>query len=101
MSIIPLSGGNENRVEVNERKNAGNYKVILVGKGNYTDVQNGAIFTINKCKLKSQMEGGPLDKVYDGTTNITEEQNVLVKLFSDSGVPDRQDIGAQMLENTI
>ena len=89
---------NENRVEVNERKNAGNYKVILVGKGNYTDVQNGAIFTINKCKLKSQMEGGPLDKVYDGTTNVTEEQKVLVTLFSDSGVPDFQDIHADQVK---
>ena len=89
---------NENRVEVKERKNAGNYKVVLVGKGNYTGEQNGAIFTINKCKLKSQMEGGPLDKVYDGTTNITEEQNVLVKLFSDSGVPDLQDIHADQVQ---
>ena len=89
---------NENRVEVNERKNAGNYKVILVGKGNYTDVQNGAIFTINKCKLKSQMEGGPLDKVYDGTTNVTEEQKVLVTLFGDSGVPDFRDIHVDKVE---
>ena len=89
---------NEDRVIVNERKNAGKYTVVLVGNGNYTAEQNGAIFTINKCKLKSQMEGGPLDKVYDGTTNITEEQNVLVKLFSDSGVPDFQDIHADQVK---
>lgn len=83
---------NENREIVDERKNAGKYTVTLVGKGNYTAQQNEAIFTINKCKLKSQMEGGPLDKVYDGTTNVTEEQKVLVTLSSDSGVPAFQDI---------
>ena len=63
-------------------------------EGNYSSEVKTASFTIKKCELKSQMEGGPLDKVYDGTTNITEEQNVLVKLFSDSGVPDFQDIHA-------
>ena len=34
---------------------------------------------INKCKLKAQITGS-FDKVYDGTTNITEEQNLAIKL---------------------
>ena len=78
---------------VEELKDAGTYIVRLMGaKKNYWDGMMGASFIIEKCELKSQMEGSPLDKVYDGTTNITEEQNVLVKLSSDSGVPDFQDI---------
>ena len=77
-----------------ELKDAGTYIARLMGtrEGNYSSEVKTASFTIKKCELKSQMEGGPLDKVYDGTTNITEEQNVLVKLFSDSGVPDFRDI---------
>ncbi len=78
---------------VEELKDAGTYIVRLMGaKRNYWENVMDASFTINKCKLKSQMEGGPLDKVYDGTTNVTEEQKVLVTLSSDSGVPDFQDI---------
>ena len=78
---------------VEELKDAGTYIVRLMGaKRNYWENVMDASFTINKCKLKSQMEGGPLDKVYDGTTNVTEEQKVLVTLSSDSGVPAFQDI---------
>ena len=84
---------------VGELKDAGTYIVRLMGaKRNYWEGVMDASFTIEKCKLDSQMEGGPLDKVYDGTTNITEEQNVLVKLFSDSGVPDFQDIYVDQVE---
>ena len=103
------SGSSENKVDstdytilgwtdqdgnpVEELKDAGTYIVRLMGaKRNYWENVMDASFTINKCKLKSQMEGGPLDKVYDGTTNVTEEQKVLVTLSSDSGVPDFQDI---------
>ena len=83
-----------------ELKDAGTYIARLMGtrEGNYSSEVKTASFTIKKCELKSQMEGGPLDKVYDGTTNITEEQNVLVKLFSDSGVPDFQDIHVDQVE---
>ena len=84
---------------VEELKDAGTYIVRLMGaKRNYWENVMDASFTINKCKLKSQMEGGPLDKVYDGTTNITEEQNVLVKLFSDTIVLDPQDIRPDQVE---
>ena len=103
------SGSSENKVDstdytilgwtdqdgnpVEELKDAGTYIVRLMGaKRNYWENVMDASFTINKCKLKSQMEGGPLDKVYDGTTNVTEEQKVLVTLSSDSGVPAFQDI---------
>ena len=44
------------------------------------------------------MTGGPFVKVYDGTTNITEEQNVFVQLYGDSGIPDLQDIRADRVE---
>ncbi len=83
-----------------ELKDAGTYTARLMGtnEGNYSSEVKTASFTIKKCELNSQMEGGPLDKVYDGTTNITEEQNVLVKLFSDSGVPDFQDIHVDQVE---
>ncbi|MFR4783538.1 MAG: YDG domain-containing protein [Pilosibacter sp.] len=57
-----------------------------------------ASFTIEKCKLKSQMTGGSVDKVYDGTTDITEEQSVFVELWNDSGVPDLQDIHADQVK---
>ena len=82
---------NEEGIET-ELKDAGTYTAHLMGTRNYLSEVKTASFTIKKCELKSQMEGDPLDKVYDGTTNITEEQNVLVKLSSDSGVPDFQDI---------
>lgn len=83
-----------------ELKDAGTYTARLMGtrEGNYSSEVKTASFTIKKCELKSQMEGGPLDKVYDGTTNITEEQNVFVKLFNDSGVPDFQDIHVDQVE---
>ena len=90
---------NENRVEVNERKNAGNYKVVLVGKGNYTEEQNGAIFTINKCKLKAQITGDSFDKVYDGTTDITEEQKLAIQLCDDNnGTLKLQDVRADQVK---
>ena len=105
------SGSSENKVDsadytilgwtdrdgnpVKELKDAGTYIVRLMGaKRNYWEGVMDTSFTIEKCKLKSQMTGGPVDKVYDGTTDITEEQGVFVELWNDSGVPDLQDIHA-------
>lgn len=74
--------GTDNRI-VKERKDAGTYTVHLLGQGNYKNESNTAIFTIDKCKLNARITGGSFDKVYDGTTDITEEQNLsdCVKLF--------------------
>ena len=109
------SGSSENKVDsadytilgwtdrdgnpVKELKDAGTYIVRLMGaKRNYWEGVMDTSFTIEKCKLKSQMTGGPVDKVYDGTTDITEEQGVFVELWNDSGVPDFQDIHVDQVE---
>ena len=111
------SGSSENKVDstdyrilgwtdqdgnpVKELKDAGTYIVRLMGaKKNYWEGVMDASFTIEKCKLKSQMTGGPVDKVYDGTTDITEGQGVFVELelWNDSGVPDLQDIRPDQVE---
>lgn len=83
--------------EVTERKDAGTYTVHLLGQGNYTYESNTAIFTIDKCKLNARITGGSFDKVYDGTTDITEEQNLSVQLYSDSSTPDSQDVRADQV----
>lgn len=88
--------GTDNR-EVTERKDAGTYTVHLLGQGNYKNESNTAIFTIDKCKLNARITGGSFDKVYDGTTDITEEQNLSVQLYSDSGTPDSQDVRADQV----
>lgn len=83
--------GTDNSI-VTERKNAGTYTVSLLGQGNYTNESNKAILTIDKCKLNARITGDSFDKVYDGTTDIREEQNLSVQLYSDSGTPDSQDV---------
>lgn len=83
--------GTDNR-EVTERKDAGTYTVYLLGQENYTNESKQAILTIDKCKLNARITGNSFDKVYDGTTDIREEQNLSVQLYSDSGTPDSQDV---------
>lgn len=84
--------------EVTERKDAGTYTVWLMGKNkNYWANNTTASFTIDKCKLNARITGGSFDKVYDGTTDITEEQNLSVQLYSDSGTPDSQDVRADQV----
>ena len=83
--------------EVTERKDAGTYTVWLLGLENYTNESNVAMFTIDKCKLNARITGESFDKVYDGTTDITEEQNLSVQLYSDSGIPDSQDVRADQM----
>lgn len=88
--------GTDNSI-VTERKDAGTYTVHLLGQGNYKNESNTAIFTIDKCKLNARITGDSFDKVYDGTTDITEEQNLSVQLYSDSGTPDSQDVRADQV----
>ena len=88
--------GTDNR-EVKERKNAGTYTVHLLGQRNYTNESKQAILTIDKCKLNARITGDSFDKVYDGTTDIREEQNLSVQLYSDSGTPDSQDVRADQV----
>ena len=83
--------------KVTERKDAGIYTVHLLGQRNYKNESNEAILTIDKCKLNARITGGSFDKVYDGTTDITEEQNLSVQLYSDSGTPDSQDVRADQV----
>lgn len=83
--------------KVTERKDAGIYTVYLLGLENYTNESNVAMFTIDKCKLNARITGESFDKVYDGTTDITEEQNLSVQLYSDSGIPDSQDVRADQV----
>lgn len=88
--------GTDNMI-VTERKDAGTYTVYLLGQENYTNESKQAILTIDKCKLNARITGDSLDKVYDGTTDITEEQNLSVQLYSDSGTPDSQDVRADQV----
>ena len=88
--------GTDNSI-VRERKDAGTYTVHLLGQGNYTNESKQAILTIDKCKLNARITGDSFDKVYDGTTDITEEQNLSVQLYSDSGTPDSQDVRADQV----
>ena len=83
--------------KVTERKDAGIYTVYLLGQRNYTNESKQAIFTIDKCKLNARITGNSFDKVYDGTTDIREEQNLSVQLYSDSGTPDSQDVRADQV----
>ena len=83
--------------KVTERKDAGIYTVYLLGQRNYTNESKQAILTIDKCKLNARITGYSFDKVYDGTTDITEEQNLFVQLYSDSGTPDSQDVRADQV----
>ena len=88
--------GTDNMI-VTERKDAGTYTVYLLGQENYTNESKQAILTIDKCKLNARITGDFFDKVYDGTTDIREEQNLSVQLYSDSGTPDSQDVRADQV----
>ena len=48
-------------------------------------------------KRKLTAKASVKNKVYDGTTDITEEQNLSVQLYSDSGTPDSQDVRADQV----
>lgn len=83
--------------KVTERKDAGTYTVHLLGQRNYKNESKQAILTIDKCKLNARITGDSFDKVYDGTTDIREEQNLSVQLYSDSSTPDSQDVRADQV----
>lgn len=88
--------GTDNSI-VTERKDAGTYTVYLLGQRNYTNESKQAILTIDKCKLNARITGDSFDKVYDGTTDIKEEQNLSVQLYSESGTPDSRDVRADQV----
>ena len=67
--------------------------------GNYDNSQKTAAFIINKCKLKAQITGDSFDKVYDGTTDITEEQRLAIQLCDDNHkTPELQDVRADQID---
>lgn len=110
------SGSSENKVDsadytilgwtdrdgnpVKELKDAGTYIVRLIGaKRNYWEGVMDASFTIEKCKLKAQITGDSFDKVYDGTTDITEEQKLAIQLCDDNNdTPALQDVHADQVK---
>ena len=89
----------DNNQSVTKLEDAGTYIVYLLGKGNYDDSQKTAAFTINKCKLKAQITGDSYDKVYDGTTDITEEQKLAIQFCDDNHkTPALQDVHADQID---
>ena len=89
----------DNNQSVTKLEDAGTYIVYLLGKGNYDDSLKTAAFTINKCKLKAQITGDSFDKVYDGTTDITEEQRLAIQLCDDNHkTPELQDVRADQID---
>ena len=48
-------------------------------------------------KRKLTAKASVKNKVYDGTTDIKEEQNLSVQLYSDSGTPDSRDVRADQV----
>ena len=105
---------------VTKLEDAGTYTVYLVAKGleagttsgNSAGMVTAAVYNRQVQSKGTDGQGVRCDKVYDGTTDITEEQGVLVKLCNDIYcTPDLQDIRAdqvewayqrvQMLESTI
>ena len=88
-----------NNQSVTKLEDAGTYIVYLLGKGNYDGSLKTAAFTINKCKLKAQITGDSYDKVYDGTTDITEEQRLAIQLCDDNHkTPELQDVRADQID---
>ena len=84
-----------------ELKDAGTYTARLMGtgEGNYSSELKTSSFTINKCKLKAQITGDSFDKVYDGTTDITEEQKLAIQLYDDNNdTPAFQDVHAYQVK---
>lgn len=89
----------DNNQSVTKLEDAGTYIVYLLGKGNYDGSLKTAAFTINKCKLKAQITGDSYDKVYDGTTDITEEQRLAIQLCDDNHkTPELQDVRADQID---
>ena len=89
----------DNNQSVTKLEDAGTYIVYLLGMGNYDASQKTAAFTINKCKLKAQITGDSFDKVYDGTTDITEEQKLAIQLCDDNHkTPALQDVHADQID---
>ena len=89
----------DNNQSVTKLEDAGTYIVYLLGKGNYDGSLKTAAFTINKCKLKAQITGDSFDKVYDGTTDITEEQGLAIQLCDDNHkTPELQDVRADQID---
>ena len=89
-----------NNQSVTKLEDAGTYIVYLLGKGNYDGSLKTAAFTINKCKLKAQITGDSYDKVYDGTTDIAEEQRLAIQLCDDNNndTPALQDVHADQVK---
>ena len=84
-------------VNVNE---SGQYVFVKVITDNYESKvfcsQNKT--QISKCKLKAQITGS-FDKVYDGTTNITEEQNLAIKLCDgNNNTPALKDVHTDQVQ---
>ena len=77
---------------VSELKDAGTYTVRLMGAGNnYIADLITATFTIEQCKIEPEITGNTLIKIYDGTSDITEDQGLRIILKSSAGETDLAD----------
>lgn len=77
---------------VSELKDAGTYTVRLMGAGNnYIADLITATFTIEQCKIEPEITGNTLIKIYDGTSDITEDQGLRIILKSSEGETDLAD----------
>ena len=77
---------------VSELKDAGTYTVRLMGAGNnYIADQITATFTIEQCKIEPEITGNTLIKIYDGTSDIAEDQGLKIILKSSKGETDLAD----------
>lgn len=78
--------------KVSELKDAGTYTVRLMGAGNnYIADLITATFTIEQCKIEPEITGNTLIKIYDGTSDITEDQGLRIILKSSEGETDLAD----------
>ena len=77
---------------VSELKDAGTYTVRLMGAGNnYIADLITATFTIEQYEIEPEITGNTLIKIYDGTSDITEDQGLRIILKSSEGETDLAD----------
>lgn len=75
----------EKGVRVTELKNAGTYTAHLRGYRNYKSEEIEVSFTVEKCKLEPDITGTSVIKTYDGTSEVKEDQGLIITLEAIEG----------------